>query len=147
MKSYEKILVGVELNPESDDHVMDKALEMAKEFNGSVTVIHVVEHTMGSYGAAYGIAAGTDIEQIQAESAKKEIVKLGSRYNIPAVQQLIKIGAAKIVLLDEAERLQADLIVLGSHGRRGIRLLLGSTANAVLHGAKCDVLAVRVKAF
>ena len=38
----------------------------------------------------------------------------------------------------------ADLIVVGSHGRHGLALLLGSTANGVLHGATCDVLAVRV---
>jgi universal stress protein A len=37
-----------------------------------------------------------------------------------------------------------DLIIIGSHGRHGIRILLGSTANAILHSAKCDVLAVRV---
>ncbi|HHQ41669.1 MAG TPA: universal stress protein, partial [Chromatiales bacterium] len=38
----------------------------------------------------------------------------------------------------------ADLIVLGSHGRRGLTRLLGSTADAVLHSARCDVLAVRI---
>ena len=38
----------------------------------------------------------------------------------------------------------ADLIIVGSHGRHGLALLLGSTANGVLHGASCDVLAVRV---
>jgi len=38
-----------------------------------------------------------------------------------------------------------DLVIVGSHGRHGVRLLLGSTANAVLHGAECDVLAVRVQ--
>jgi universal stress protein A len=37
------------------------------------------------------------------------------------------------------------LIVVGSHGRHGVRLLLGSTANGILHHAKCDVLAVRIK--
>ncbi|MGB6976684.1 MAG: universal stress protein [Gammaproteobacteria bacterium] len=144
MKNYERILVGVELNPDCDDQVINRALEFAKEFNSLITTIHVVEH-MSSYGAAYGIAAGTDVEQILVDSAKQEITKLGNRYNVPATQQLIKIGSAKAVILDEAERLKADLIVLGSHGRHGIRLLLGSTANAVLHGAKCDVLAVRVK--
>jgi universal stress protein A len=41
--------------------------------------------------------------------------------------------------------LDVDLIVIGSHGREGIQRLLGSTANAVLHGAPCDVLAVRIK--
>ncbi len=38
-----------------------------------------------------------------------------------------------------------DLIIIGTHGQHGIALLLGSTANAVLHGVSCDVLAVRVK--
>jgi universal stress protein A len=38
-----------------------------------------------------------------------------------------------------------DLIVVGSHGRHGLQLLLGSTANGVLHLAECDVLAVRVR--
>ena len=43
-----------------------------------------------------------------------------------------------------AEELGTDLIVVGSHGRHGLALLMGSTANGVLHGANCDVLAVRV---
>ena len=44
----------------------------------------------------------------------------------------------------EAEALNADLIVVGSHGRKGLGLLLGSTATGVLHGAKIDVLTVRI---
>lgn len=44
-----------------------------------------------------------------------------------------------------AEENNVDLIVVGSHGRKGIKMLLGSTANAVLHHAGCDVLAVRLK--
>ena len=44
----------------------------------------------------------------------------------------------------KAEEIGADLIVVGSHGRYGLALLMGSTANGVLHGATCDVLAVRV---
>jgi len=44
-----------------------------------------------------------------------------------------------------AEENNVDLIIVGSHGRHGLALLLGSTANGVLHHAKCDVLAVRIK--
>jgi universal stress protein A len=43
-----------------------------------------------------------------------------------------------------ANEIQADLIVIGKHGQSGLKLLLGSTANAVLHGVNCDVLAVKV---
>jgi universal stress protein A len=43
-----------------------------------------------------------------------------------------------------AKEQHCDLIVVGSHGRHGLALLLGSTANDILHGASCDVLAVRL---
>jgi universal stress protein A len=55
-------------------------------------------------------------------------------------------GSTKNEITRLALELQADLIVMGSHGRHGLALLLGSTANAVLHAAPCDVLAIRVKA-
>ena len=44
-----------------------------------------------------------------------------------------------------ADKISADLIVIGTHGQSGLKLLLGSTANAVLHGVKVDVLAVKVE--
>ena len=43
-----------------------------------------------------------------------------------------------------ADEAGVDLIVLGTHGRHGWRLMMGSTANAVLHGTHCNVLAVRI---
>ena len=50
------------------------------------------------------------------------------------------------VILSQAEAQQSDLIVLGTHGHHGIARLLGSTANAINHNARCDVLAVRIDA-
>ena len=44
-----------------------------------------------------------------------------------------------------SEENNCDLIVIGTHGQKGVQLLLGSTANSVLHGSICDVLAVRVR--
>ena len=54
------------------------------------------------------------------------------------------IGRPESQIHQLAEDVAADLIVVGSHGRQGLALILGSTANGVLHGAHCDVLAVRV---
>ena len=53
-------------------------------------------------------------------------------------------GRPEVEIHAKGEELGADLIVVGSHGRYGLALLMGSTANGVLHGATCDVLAVRV---
>ena len=99
---------------------------------------------MSSYGAAYGISAGIDVEEVLVVESKKSLAKLGAAHQVPEARQVVKVGPAKFLILEEAESVGADLILTGSHGRHGVRLLLGSTANAILHGAKCDVLAVRV---
>ncbi len=143
MTEYNHILLAVELETGCDDPPVKRALELSREFNAKLTMIHAVEH-MSSYGAAYGIAAGADIEEMLLKNAKEAMTKLGQRYNISEAQQIIKVGPAKLVILEQAEELAADLIIVGSHGRHGVRLLLGSTANAILHGSKCDVLAVRI---
>ena len=57
--------------------------------------------------------------------------------------RLIEFGSTKNEVLRVAEEHKVDLIVTGSHGKHGLALLLGSTANAILHGADCDVLIVR----
>ena len=54
-------------------------------------------------------------------------------------------GPTKSQIQEIAESIGIDLIICGSHGRHGLSLLLGSTANAVLHHATCDVLAIRIK--
>ena len=56
----------------------------------------------------------------------------------------VEIGSPADEIHHMAEKLNADLIVIGTHGQSGLRLLLGSTANAVLHGVKRDVLAVKI---
>lgn len=141
---YHNILLAIELNEEGDKKSIEQATELAKQYNAKLTLVHAIEH-ISSYGAAYGVAVGADIEEMLMESATKEMRKLGKQLNMPKANQIIKFGPAKMVILDEAADINADLIVLGSHGSHGLRLLLGSTANAVLHGAKCDVLAVRLK--
>lgn len=144
MKKYTKILLAVELDSTCDQLPIKKAEEIAKEFDANIYMLHAVEH-LSSYGAAYGVAAGADIEEMLLENARDSMQKLGQKIGLPTDKQIVKVGPAKTLILEEAENLGADLIIVGSHGRHGIRLLLGSTANAVLHGAKCDVLAVRLQ--
>ena len=144
MKIYQNILLAVELIPQNDNHIIQKASLLAKAFDAKLVLLHVVER-ISSYGAAYGIAVGADIEQMLLDTTKKKMVKLGKKLDVAEDAQIIKIGPAGPVILEEAHHNKSDLIIVGSHGRHGIRLLLGSTANTVLHGAKCDVLAVRLQ--
>jgi len=143
MKGYKNILVAVELISKTDAAPLKHAEFFAKEFGANVVLVHAVEH-LGSYGA-YGIGVGFEVEKILVDNANSEMKRLGIVVGIPENRQVVKMGPAKFVILEEADKINADLIIVGSHGRHGISVLLGSTANAVLHGAKCDVLAVRLK--
>ena len=144
MKIYQNILLAVELDPACDQDPITKAKALAAEFGANLYIVHAIEHK-SSYGAAYGVAAGADIEEMLRENATESMAKLGQDHGIDEGHQIIKVGPARTIILEEADRLGIDLVVVGSHGRHGIRLLLGSTANAILHGAVCDVLAVRLK--
>jgi universal stress protein A len=143
MERYQRVVVGLELDSFCDEVILKKAAQIREQFKSELFFVHSVEH-LANYGAAYGVAAGADVEQILLDEAGKAMAKKAKQYDIDKSHQLIRFGPAKVVILDEAEKIKADLIILGSHGRHGVRLLLGSTANAVIHGAKCDVLAVRV---
>ena len=144
MKNYRVILLTVDLDPASQDLLLLQAKEILEATGAKLYMAHAVEQ-ISSYGAAYGVAAGAEIEEALVESAQSSMTELAKRLNLPAEQVIIKVGPPKAIILEEAERLNVDLIIVGSHGRHGIRLLLGSTANAVLHSANCDVLAVRIK--
>jgi len=145
MKHYKNVLIALELEPESDLKIIERAREIQKEHkDAKIWLIHSVEH-LSSYGAAYGVAAGIDVDAVLKSEAETLMEKIANELSVPDERCIVIEGPAKHVILDEAEKAKADLIIVGSHGRHGVRLLLGSTANAILHGANCDVLAVRVE--
>ncbi len=144
MKKYKNILLALALDEASDERIVTKTKEIAQEFGSSITMIHAIEH-LSSYGAAYGVTAGLDVEEVLKKEAQETMSKLAEELGVDESHQLIEIGPAKYVILAQAKKSDVDLIVIGSHGRHGVQLLLGSTANAVLHAAECDVLAVRVE--
>ena len=144
MKQYKNILLALALEPESDMKVIAKAKEFVSAFGATLRVVHAVEY-LSSYGAAYGVAAGIDVDHVLKTEAEQLMAKIIEDLGVPKSHGIVLDGSAKQMILSEAERVKADLIIVGSHSRHGFQLLLGSTANAILHGAPCDVLAVRVK--
>ncbi len=141
MGMYKHILVATDLI-DDNQAVMDKALSLSKLWDASLSIVHVVE-PLPSYGYAY--IGGADIEAQLLEEAKTKVASIGKIMGIAKNRQHIEVGPTKIEILRVAKNNHIDLIVLGSHGRHGLALLLGSTANAVLHGAECDVLTVRLQ--
>ena len=144
MKTYQHILLAVELVPESDKPIIQKAKELMTQSHAKLSLVHGIEH-FANFGAAYSIPGGLDVEEQIISGAKQALQKIAEDLHVSAEHQVVKAGSAKHIIIEEAAHMKADLIIVGSHGRHGVRLLLGSTANAVIHAAHCDVLAVRLK--
>lgn len=142
MKGYQRILIALDVLSDYST-VLDRALAIASD-TAELSIIYVVEPV---YPAdAYASSAYLEIHDDTQRRAVAVINTLGEEHDIPSERQIVEAGRPATGVHHHADKLNADLIVIGSHGRHGVQLLLGSTANAVLHGAKCDVLAVRVGA-
>lgn len=137
---YKHILFATDLT-EDTSFVVDKVRSLRGYTGAKLSVVHVVEPLPGYSYAYLGIE---DIEGQLIEESKQSIAKLGKDLNVEEADQYVEIGPTKTKILTIAEELKVDCIVCGSHGRHGLSLLLGSTANAILHGATCDVLTVRL---
>jgi universal stress protein A len=83
-------------------------------------------------------------EKLTAE-LKGKLDSLGEEHGVPEAHRHFLSGSPTREIHRFADENDVDLIVLGTHGQKGVQLLLGSTANSVLHGAGCDVLAVRIQ--
>jgi universal stress protein A len=136
---YKKVLLATDLN-EDNRPVINAAYAKAKAQGAELFIINVVPET-ASMASVY-------IPSIELDLQKHALVTmetLAQEFKVPIEHTQVKIGSPKHDILHYAHEIDADLIVIGSHGRKALAaFVLGSTANAVLHGAKTDVLVVRV---
>jgi len=142
MSPYQKILTAIDLSEDSPT-VVQRAQSIAGEGGAQIHLIHVIEPVSFAYGGDIPM----DFSGIQDEihqQASAQLQQFGMTHGIDEQRQHIVLGKPEVEIHATAEEIGADLIVVGSHGRYGLALLMGSTANGVLHGASCDVLAVRV---
>ena len=139
---YKHILVGLDLSSESGE-VAQKALAMKHALKARVSIVHVIEPLSIAYGGDIPMDISNIQDQIQ-ETAAKHLKEFSQHLDIKSSDRHLIFGRPESEIHALASNIAADLIIVGSHGRHGLALLLGSTANAVLHGAPCDVLAVRV---
>lgn len=140
--AYKKILVAVDLG-ETSAGVLEKAHELASAQQAQLHVLHAVEPLSITYGGDIPM----DFSSIQDEiydQAREQLTSFCESRSVPESQRHLVIGRPESEIATTAAELAVDLIVVGSHARFGLALLLGSTADGVLHHAPCDVLAVRV---
>ena len=148
MSAYKTLLIAIDLE-DGYEQILSKAADLMKEHQSKVIIVNVGYFPVPTYVGLYGngLYAQNDVyfdyKDIRARLVP-ELEGLAKEYGLPADGVQVQFGRPVDGILDVAEKEAADLIVIGSHGKHGIGLLLGSTANGVLHRAKCDVLAIRI---
>ena len=144
MAVYSRILLAIDFTA-ATDAVVKQALDLRQAFNARLSLVHVVEFMQIDLYNDLVMPQEFEIDRDMIQRATQRLQELAEKQGIDKSECFVQVGSTRREILNLAEELNIDLIVIGSHGREGIQRLLGSTANAVLHGAPCDVLAVRIK--
>jgi len=146
---YKKILVPVDGSATSLLGLTE-AIKIAKDSGGTLKLVHVVNELIidTGYTTGGGLYYGDIIESLREggkktlAEAEKTVRAQGVKFDSELIETIGRRAAEAIV--EQAVRWSADLIVMGTHGRRGIRrLALGSDAESVLRSAPVPVLMVR----
>ncbi len=146
IQPYQRIVAALDFSRHSDA-TLQRAIELAKFYNAKLSLIHAVEHILFEYADADMILPPTDfLEEDQAifERAEQQLRDIAHRIDYAQLKHKVLWGSPKSTILNYADAQQADLIVIGSHGHKGIARLMGSTAAGVVNGARCDVTVVKL---
>src|ERR1700694_1022196 len=143
MAGYKKLLVLLDLSEDSEQ-VAIAARDMAAHSNASMIVLHVVEFVpVEPLGES--LMPTAQIEDEVINRSRGRLASLITRLRLGNATGRVEAGNTKSEILRVAEEEQVDLIVLGSHERHGLAIMVNFTEDTVLHAAHCDVLAVRLK--
>ena len=137
MSQYTHILFATDLT-ELSNNIAPKVKKLAELYGAKISLITVLEQT-----AIYGYPGVDEVENSVNQRIKNAMAEFADKIQVPKERQYIEFGSVKGKVLSVAKSIQADLIVVGSHGHHGITRLLGSSANAIANGAECDVLLLR----
>lgn len=144
MSHYQHVMAAIDGSEESA-RIIERAVALAA--GGKISVIQVFDTLVGNY--TYELNMG-DFEKVQrefeAEIAKKTRAMLKAKFpNIQAEDVHFTRGKPASEIKRLAQSTKVDLLVIGSHGQGAVKAaVLGSTANAVLHGIHCDVFTIRI---
>jgi len=152
---YEKILVPID-GSEPSEQALAEAIALARSNKGQIRLLHVIDELSFVLGAGFGVASAgyggrhrDEIISLLEESGKKLLAESQARVQEAGVECTTVCsdtfhGRLAAQVSGQAKAWPAQLIVLGSHGRRGLdRLFLGSDAEQILREAPVPVLLVR----
>lgn len=138
---YRKLLVAIDCSDDTSQ-VIARAAGLGNQ-DAELHLIHVIEPLALAYGADVPMDV-SDLQQSMLKNAKEKAKAFAKQYSVPEERIHVLMGSIEKTVQEQADQLDCDLIVVGSHTRSGLALLLGSTAKGIMPGARCDVLAVKI---
>ena len=145
MTKYQKILLAVDFDNDAME-LLEKYTEICSNSSEGI-LLNALDIPVSSYPLifpAIGVAAENYEVSFKSmlKSRKKDLDDLICDSGVSMTERRVAFGGASDCIITLAERESADLIIIGAHGRSGLKRLLGSTASSVLNRARCDVLVV-----
>jgi nucleotide-binding universal stress UspA family protein len=138
--SFRRILVASDFS-EPSERALDLAIGLALKFDADLTLVHSWEAPAYSYGGGLYFGADLVLPIERAAVARLDQALAELKVRLPKAKSMLRSGPAWQEVLAAATQLHADLIVLGTHGRRGLQhALLGSVAERVVRMAEIPVL-------
>jgi len=139
-----KLLVAVDLS-ESTEVVVKKAEEIAKALSAKVWILHIAEPEPDFVGYGMESKPARDSRAKEFHAEHSQIQEIADRLRKAGLDTtaLLAQGATVETIMKEASRLDADMIIVGSHGHGAMfKLLVGSVSEGILRESKCPVLVV-----
>jgi universal stress protein A len=143
MSAYRQLLVAIDLGEQSRA-VAEKSAELARLWQAKVQLLHVIEFVPVE-PMSDALVPVVQIDDRLIARAREQLQALAVAVGLEAPCSKVATGSVKGELLRHARDCGADLIVLGCRERHGLSILVNFTEDTVLHGAPCDVLALRVR--
>jgi len=145
MSDYKHILMAVDFT-KSAEQILARALDIAEHNNAKLSMLHVVEYMPPvDYVNDPMVSNWVVDDNEMLEQAKKSLQKFSKQHSLKNVDLNVQFGRPKHVISQFVKDQQCDLVIIGSHGRHGISIFLGSTASAVLHALPCDILTIKIE--
>ena len=146
MKKFSTILFANDFS-EGSDNAFDYAISLAKEYSGKLVLIHVINEPVDLRGFYVPHISFENLEKEIAEGAQKMMDSFCDKHlkEFRNFEQSVISGVPADEIVKKADECGADLIIMGTHGRKGMdHLLFGSTAERVVRNANCPVMTVRL---
>ena len=146
MKSITSILFATDFSPESE-YAFDYALTMAKRFDAQLLAIHVINEPLDLRGFYVPHISFDNLEEEIRSGAEKHINDFCNKHTatFKKLSSRIATGIPHEVIISTGLEINADIIVLGTHGRSGLdHVLFGSTAEKVVRKSPIPVLTIRI---